>query len=148
MLKILFYLLNSTAYIEMQRKKDSKLSQFESRLLKEIEYLDEKLRSLQDEKRTLSRLLAKARAENAGLALVTRKNSINRVLAENSIIASLKNSSSAISTGKLYLDAKTTNFDLKESTFRSYLHRMKNKGMIKASRLYARYWVLPDNNER
>lgn len=59
-----------------------------------------------------------------------RKNSVNRVLAENSVIELLQKEGRALSTSKLYRFARMANDDLKENTFRTYLHRMKNKGLI------------------
>ncbi|MEJ6391134.1 hypothetical protein [Gymnodinialimonas ulvae] len=110
-----------------------KLTYFEKRLTRELEDIETKIQGLEDERRALSRQLAKARAEREGLKFTTRKNSANRVLAENAILQTLRESKSAVSTQVLFREARLTNFDLKETTFRSYLHRMKKRGDIRTS---------------
>lgn len=121
---------------------DEKLSYFEKRISREIEEIEARIKSLNAEKSTLQRQLAKARADRTGIQSVTRKNSLNRVLAENSVVEYLKQHARA-STAQLYRNAQLTNFDLKETTFRTYLHRMKRKDMIKTARAVG-HWELVD----
>ena len=119
---------------------DEKLSYFEKRLTREVEEIEERIKALNKEKSNLLRQIAKARAERTGIQSVTRKNSLHRVLAENSVVELLKKDGRA-PTATLYRNAQRTNFDLKEATFRTYLHRMKKKNMIKTSRAVG-YWEL------
>lgn len=121
---------------------DEKLSYFEKRLSREIEEIEARVKSLNHERTVLQRQLAKARADRTGIQSVTRKNSLNRVLAENSVVEFLKEKERA-STTQLYRNAQLTNFDLKEATFRTYLHRMKRKDMIRTSRAVG-HWELVD----
>lgn len=123
---------------------DEKLSYFEKRLTKEVEAIERRIRELEFEKHALSRQLAKARADRTGLKFTTRKNSMNRVLAENSIIEKLRTATKPVPTKELYHNALFTNFDLKETTFRSYLHRLKNTGVIKTVK-FAGHWGLVEN---
>ena len=109
------------------------LDYFEARLTRELESIEERIKELVIERRTLSKQLAKARAEREGLQLVTRKNGANRVLAENAILQKLRSSKRPVSTQELYRQARLTNYDLKETTFRSYLHRMKKRGDIQTA---------------
>ena len=51
-------------------------------------------------------------------------------MVEARVLDALKNSPRSISTAKLYTEAQRANFELKENTFRTYLHRMKEKGLI------------------
>ena len=117
---------------------DEKLSYFEKRLTREIEEIEARMKSLNEEKFALQRQLAKARADRTGIQSVTRKNSMNRVLAENSVVEYLKQKGTA-TTAQLYRNAQLTNFDLKETTFRTYLHRMKRKDMIKTAQTVGRW---------
>jgi sucrose-6-phosphate hydrolase SacC (GH32 family) len=110
---------------------DPKLSYFERRLAGEIVEIEAKIEALEGEKRALLRQMSKARAERTGIQEVTRKNSLSRILAENSIVEMLQNSASPVKTLRLFARARQTNFDLKETTFRTYLHRMKKRGVIK-----------------
>ena len=126
---------------------DDNLTYFEKRILSELENLENRIKKLNAEKDALQIQLSKARADRTGLQNVTRKNSLNRVLAENSIIKALSNSKNALSSKDLFLSALYTNHNLNESTFRTYLHRMKKRNLIKTSRQYARHWVLPDHKE-
>lgn len=123
---------------------DEQLSYFEQRLTKEIESVEARIKELEEEKKILGRQLAKARAERTGLRHATRKNSMNRLLAEHSIIETLKTAKKPVSTHDLHLNAKSTNFDLKPSTFRSYLHRMKKAGIIKTIG-HVGHWGLVDD---
>ncbi len=61
---------------------------------------------------------------------VTRKNSVTRILVENSVIEALKETGRIRGTRALYRDACLIVGNLKESTFRTTLHRMKNRGVI------------------
>lgn len=112
---------------------DTELTYFERRLLKEIEDIERRINDLQGEQRALERQLAKARAERAGVKLVERRNSAARVLAENSVLLALRQSQKPMKVNELYKYARRTNYDLKEATFRSYLHRMKKRGELTSS---------------
>jgi len=61
---------------------------------------------------------------------VHRKNSINRVMVEMSVIQILKESTKPLHTKTLFNMIKNMNYSLNPNTFRIYLHRMKNKSMI------------------
>lgn len=119
------------------------LSYFEDRLTKEIEEIEAQIKELEAAKHALMIQRSKARAERAGLSFSTRKNSMNRVLAENAILEALRGESRAMSSQELYREALVTNYKLKENTFRSYLHRMKNAGTIKTADHVGR-WILAD----
>lgn len=118
------------------------LSYLEKRLLKEIEEVEGKIIALQTERQVLQKQLAKARAERTGLQEVTRKNSLNRVLAENSVVEFLRERKRPCSTKELYKNALATNYELKEATFRTYLHRMKQRGLIRSARSAVGTWEL------
>ena len=105
-------------------------SYYERRLMREIEELEQRIKDLTQEQNALRRQLMKARWENDGLKDVSRKNSANRVMIENRVLDALQKKSKACSTAILYKAGLRANFELKENTFRTYLHRMKEKGMI------------------
>lgn len=109
---------------------DDNITYFEKRLTRELEDIESRIKELESERQALRRQIAKARAEREKLKFTTRKNSLNRILAENAILQALRNASHPLSTKELYHQAYLTNFDLKETTFRSYLHRMKKRGDI------------------
>lgn len=119
------------------------LTFFERRLMAELEEIERQLKSLESDKRTLQRQLAKARAERTGLEGATRKNSMNRALAESSVIQMLKDEGKPVTTARLFRNACISNYTLKENTFRTYLHRMKKKGLIKTAG-HVGTWTLGD----
>ena len=112
---------------------ENMLSAFEKRLLNEVAMIETRIKELTIEKAALQRQIAKSRAERTGLQTVTRKNSLNRVLAENSVIQILRDRNIPLTTNQLYQNALITNFDLNENTFRNYLHRMKNRDLIRTA---------------
>jgi len=106
---------------------------YERRLIREIEEVDLRIKELTDERAALQRQLMKARWENDSLKDVSRKNSGNRVMIETRVIDALeKTRSKPYSSSELYQEALKANFELKENTFRTYLHRMKEKGIIES----------------
>jgi len=105
-------------------------SYYERRLQTEIEAIEARIKELNQEKMALQRQLVKARREGAGIADVNRKNSVTRIMIENKVIEALKGSAKPLNSRALYIAAQYVDFQLKSTTFRTYLHRMKNKGMI------------------
>jgi hypothetical protein len=107
-------------------------SLLESRLLEEIAEIERKQRELSEEKFTLERMLLKARQQNelAKRTDVTRKNSLNRLLIEGSILQSLGAKRKPVSTHDLYNDARLVIGTLRPNTFRSILHRMKARQLV------------------
>jgi hypothetical protein len=108
------------------------LNYYEQRLTREIEEIELKLKELTTERDALRRQLIKARWETHQLRDVNRKNSASRVLVEQRVISSLDQSSKPMTSGQLFSVARLANFELKANTFRTHLHRMKEKGMIES----------------
>lgn len=115
---------------------------YEHRLIREIEDLDLRIKDLTQEQDALKRQLGKARRENLVLKDVSRKNSATRVMIENRVLQALKQSSRACSSTVLYKEGLRANFELKENTFRTYLYRMKEKGLIRS--VGRGLWRLPE----
>jgi hypothetical protein len=107
-------------------------AELEKRILQEIADRQAKIRELQNEIRTFERMLLKARQQNELVRRVdvTRKNSVPRILVETSVLESLKQTGRVRGTRSLYRDACLGVGTLKEGTFRTILHRMKNRGLI------------------
>lgn len=105
-------------------------SYYETRLQREIEEIEARMRELTQEKAALQRQLMKARRENVDLSDVNRKNSVNRVMIETRVLDALKSAAKPMPTRDLYQVAQFVNFELNENTFRTTLHRMKQKALI------------------
>ena len=122
------------------------LTFFEKRIAAELQLIDEKMASLEKERAVLRRQLAKARSEKYGLETTTRKNSLNRVFTENTVIHALRTEGKPLTTAYLFKCALVINNELKENTFRTYLHRMKSRGLIKTAR-HVGSWELADKGQ-
>jgi len=109
---------------------DSEFSFFENRLMNEIKDIEQKIKRLSTEKETLLKQLHKARMEKEGLQFSVRKNSTNRILIENSVLMSLKVRGGEAKSDELLRQALFVVDSLNTNTFRTYLNRMKQKGLI------------------
>lgn len=114
----------------MPDEDSSTTSYYERRLQQEIEAIELKLKELTTERDALRRQLIKARWENHHLRDVSRKNSASRVLVEQRVLAALEQATKPMTSSQLFSVARLANFELKENTFRTHLHRMKSKGLI------------------
>lgn len=119
---------------------------YERRLMREIEAIDARIAELTQEKHALQRQLQKARWENHALRDVNRKNSANRVMVEERVLSLLHGSEKPLHNSKLLAAGKLANFDLNPSTFRTYLRRLKEKGLIESTR--RGYWKLTSEAAR
>lgn len=120
------------------------MSRLERALAQELSEVETRIKELQDEAAALKRQIGKAAAKRQGFEFASRKNSLNRVLAESSVIEALREATGPLSNGTLYRKARQTNLSLKENTFRTYLHRMKLRGVILTAHK-AGEWKLPDS---
>lgn len=102
---------------------------YEARLQRDIREIEIEIRSLQDSKQVLQRLLMEARRRDGFSRPVKRRNSVDRVMIETAIRRALYGKAS-VKSRDIYEEAKKVSSDLKHSTFRSHLHRMKEKGLI------------------
>ena len=107
-------------------------SLLEGHLLGQISSIEQELAKLTAQRDTLRDLLLKVRRENVSLRDVTRKNSIDRVLIENRIMNILKVASKPVKSQRLWWAAQEISPRLRSTTFRSYLHRLKSKGLIQS----------------
>jgi hypothetical protein len=107
-------------------------AEVEKKILQEIAARKRQIAGIQQEIDTFERMLMKSRQQQVLIRQtdVTRKNSINRILVENSVVNSLKSSGRPRTTRSLYRDAALIVGTLKEGTFRTILHRMKNRAII------------------
>lgn len=107
-------------------------AEVEKKILQEIADRKRQIAGIQHEIDTFERMLMKSRQQQVLIRQtdVTRKNSINRILVESCVLNSLKSSGRPHKTRSLYRDAALIVGTLKEGTFRTILHRMKNRGLI------------------
>ncbi len=108
-------------------------SAYELRLIRGIKDIRSKMMELAADQRALERQLMIARRENVYLNDVSRKNSANRVLVESRILEVLRAAPKAMTNTSLYKEARDANYDLTDNTFRTYLHRLKKRGVIESA---------------
>jgi hypothetical protein len=106
-------------------------SDLEQRMLSKLAEIDRKIDDLTNERFALHRLIADVRKADLNRRDVTRRNSFDRIVIENEIIGILRASREPVKSGVLFEHIKRTNYKLKPATFRSYLHRLKERGHIK-----------------
>lgn len=104
----------------------------ETALLKRLGEIERAINDLEGERDALRRLIVKVRRENLWQRDVTRKNSVNRILVESEIleyVASFR--TKAIGSQSILTHLHKTHTTLKDATFRSYLHRLHARGLIR-----------------
>src|SRR5262249_31424364 len=124
--------------------KDDADDVLERRLLAELAEIDRKIGELTVERDSIRRILFRVKSGRSMKVDVTRKNSYNRIIVEFTIIEALKSSERPLSVRRLLFDAKSVVYGLKDGTFRSYLTRMKARGLIVS--LPGSNWSLPPTN--
>lgn len=113
---------------------------FEARLLAELADIDRRIADLTSDRRAIERLLLKARRSAMAGKDVSRKNSLGRILVERTVLATLGETEQPRRGVELFRIARGVDYELKDVTFRSYLHRMKQKGLIENPRRLPGWW--------
>jgi DNA-binding response OmpR family regulator len=112
----------------------------------QIANVNRQIVELTQERLVLEKLLLRARKKDVSLPDVTRKNSLSRILAEKTIIECItKAGGKAISSGTIFDAVRAIDYSVKSVTFRSYLHRLKARGLISPHQSRTGYWMLPLN---
>lgn len=106
------------------------MSDLKAQLDQEIEEIDRRIRELRAERDALARIRMRAELYPASARRVSRKNSLNREMVEGRILAALGEIGRPIGSKELYQKIDTLHIDMKPSTFRSHLARMKEKGLV------------------
>ena len=114
---------------------------YENGLLEELADIDARIVRLKDEREAVVRLLTKARARHTVSQTVGRKNSMGRLLVEVVVLETLRASDTAMRSAELLVRVQYAVPGLKETTFRSHLHRMKAQGSIKNFQGQRGRWV-------
>jgi len=120
----------------------------EKQLEGEIARLDRAIVELQQERSTVLRLWQQIRSRNISQSDVTRRNSAKRVLVEHSATEALAAKSQGLDGKTLFRIARISVPDLKPVTFRTHLHRMKQKGLIAPHPHFPQRWVLGPSGDR
>lgn len=119
-------------------------SAYVRRLMREIEGIEARISELSQERAALQRQLTKAHWEASALKDVSRKNSGTRIMVEQRILDALRENPTPLNNDALFSAAKKANYELKPTTFRTYLLRLKEKGSIRPAGKRG-FWVLAND---
>lgn len=125
---------------------EGEISRYEKRLLLELEEIERRIRDLEVEKASIRRLLANARGRGEVARQVNRKNSVDRILVETIVVNALSEQQ-PLKSRILYQKVLGAVLSMNDSTFRSHLHRLKEKGIIINHKKTRGLWRLPDLNQ-
>jgi hypothetical protein len=92
----------------------------------------------------LTLVLERARQEPFAAVETARRNSFRKAVIEQEILLTLRRLQVPVSNSDLLAAARTVRYNLMPATFRSHLHRLKAKGLIKSAETKRGYWVLAD----
>ena len=117
---------------------DAKPSPIEGMLLTRLAGIERQIADLERERYAIQRLITKVRHENLTGQGITRKNSFDRIIAETAILAVLRRevgnkNRGFVRAGEVQNQIRHVVVNIKDVTFRTYLHRMKEKGLIEQS---------------
>jgi predicted transcriptional regulator len=114
-----------------------------AKLASEIRAIDLKIADLSAERHALTRILERTKSEVFTASGLTRKNSFSKIVVEQEILQTLRRRQVPVSGTDLLAAARTVRYNLKPVTFRTYLHRLKAKGLIINSDEKGRgYWSI------
>ena len=116
-------------------------SDLEAPLLAELARIEKSIAALEVQRTALQGMITRYRQESIPLRDVSRKNSFKRIITEKKILETITMSPPHTRADAIFRAACTVHFGLKESTFRSYLHRLKERGLIEPSTVRG-YWKL------
>lgn len=103
----------------------------ERSLLAEISNINRQIRDLKEQRRAIERALQRAKRESVLKNEVVRSNSANRIIVERIILSFLEERPhKAVPANKIFDQCLGYVSDLKDSTFRSYLFRLKERNLI------------------
>jgi len=124
----------------------STIPDLEQGLVARLAEIERKISELTQDREALRRMLLKVRKESLGRKDVTRTNSYDRILIENEVLQALRGSSSPLSNSELLDRVKRMHPKINDNTFRSYMHRMKAKGLIKNAESHGHVELAGDLN--
>lgn len=118
-----------------------------AKLEAEKQAMEDRIAELQSEIRTINNLIYRRKSEihaHDQDEPVTGKN-IDRLLFETLILDTVRKSKRGLRTGQIYSEIKKSGYGLNYNTLRSYVTKMRNKGLIKKSTPASYYWVAIEN---
>ena len=130
-------------------QQNSSYTLLEDRLQAEIVEISRKMALLAQEKQALERLLVKARTNRVAKTEAVRKSSAARLIVERLILDIIEASQGKpVRSNDIFKQVKMSEYQMKAATFRSYLHRMKERGLIQNPHKRNGLWVLAEDGQK
>lgn len=110
--------------------------------------LEERIANLQSEVRTINNLIYRRRSEGLAASEGTAVNLKNtdRLFFEAMILETLNNSKSGLRTGEIQEKIVKQGYELNYNTLRSYVTKMRDRGIIKKATSYSYKWIPAQTN--
>ena len=118
------------------------------RLTAEIRAINKKIADLEAERHALQRVLERTKSEQFIVAGTNRRKNFGKIEVEQEILQTLRRRETPVSSADLLAAARSVKYSLKAVTFRTYLHRLKAKGLItNLEAVSYTHLTLPTNRE-
>jgi hypothetical protein len=118
--------------------------ELEAQLLAELGEIERRIANLSAERDSLQRVLLRVHNQKLGGQKGARRNSYDRLLIENRILEAFRAAKgNPLSTRQLFREARAASPMLKDVTFRSHLHRLKERAFVVPQESRRGYWRLP-----
>jgi predicted HTH transcriptional regulator len=102
-----------------------------------------KIADLESERHALQRVLERAKSEQFIVPGTNRRKNFGKIEVEQEILQTLRRQQGPVSSGDLLAAARSVKYSLKPVTFRTYLHRLKARGLISNADEKGRgYWSI------
>ncbi|NSX53628.1 hypothetical protein HRQ87_02335 [Sulfitobacter sp. 1151] len=105
--------------------------------------LEARIADLQSEVRTINNLIYRRRSQGLAAsegAAVNLKNA-DRLFFEAMILEALNSSNRGLRTGEIHTHITKRGYELNYNTLRSYVTKMRDRGVIKKATTYSYYWL-------
>ena len=117
-----------------------------TRLESEKKAMEARVAEIQAEIRTINNLIYRRKSE---MFAETRDEKINeknvdRLFFETLIMEAIRNAKRGLRTGEIYSAVTKSGYGLNYNTLRSYVTKMRDKGLIKKATSTSYYWVIAE----
>lgn len=117
-----------------------------ARLEAEKKVMEARVAELQAEVRTVNNLIYRRKSEmfaESREETVNEKN-VDRLFFETLILDAISNAKRGLRTGEIHSAVTKSGYGLNYNTLRSYVTKMRDKGLIKKSTPSSYYWIVPE----
>lgn len=120
-----------------------------ARLEAEKKAVEARVAELQAEIRTINNLIYRRKSEAfaKGQEESINEKNVDRLFFETLIMDTLRNTKRGLRTGEIHIAVTKAGYVLNYNTLRSYIAKMRNKGLIKKATPSSYYWIAPSKGD-